>query len=67
MPYYATYDEDVKRAKAIVERGLPGGDLYAAEQLLVSFIEAIEAVGPKVCDLAVRQVRRETSGDQSPS
>lgn len=35
-----------------------GEDIYAAYKLLESFVEAIEAVGPKVCELAVRHERR---------
>lgn len=31
-----------------------GVDVYAAYKLLESFVAAIEAVGPKVCELAVR-------------
>ena len=31
-----------------------GADSYAAYKLLASFVEAIEAVGPKVCELAIR-------------
>lgn len=32
-----------------------GADTFTAYKLLESFVEAIEAVGPKVCELAVRQ------------
>ena len=35
-----------------------GADIYAAYKLLESFVEAIEAVGPKVCELAVRAEKR---------
>jgi hypothetical protein len=35
-----------------------GADIYAAYKILESFVEAIEAVGPKVCELAVRHQRR---------
>jgi hypothetical protein len=35
-----------------------GVDTYAAYKLLESFVEAIEAVGPKVCELAVRAEKR---------
>jgi hypothetical protein len=31
-----------------------GMDTYAAYKLLESFVEAIEAVGPKLCELALR-------------
>ena len=31
-----------------------GADTYAAYKLLESFVEAIEAIGPKVCELALR-------------
>jgi hypothetical protein len=77
MSYYPTLTEDVKRAKAILDRGkaeppgLPmpehvhfggtilGADTYAAYKLLESFVEAIEVVGPKVCELALRHERRQ--------
>jgi hypothetical protein len=38
-----------------------GKDIYAAYKLLESFVAAIEAVGPKVCELALRhqQLTRE--------
>jgi len=41
-----------------------GADVYAAYQLLASFVAAIEAVGPKVCELAIRHEARakETRG-----
>jgi hypothetical protein len=35
-----------------------GGDTYAAYKLLESFIEVVEALGTKTCELAVRQERR---------
>jgi len=34
-----------------------GKDTYAAYKLLESFVEAIEAVDPKVCELAMRHAR----------
>lgn len=34
-----------------------GADIYAAYRLLQSFVEAIECVGPKVCELAMRHQR----------
>jgi hypothetical protein len=34
-----------------------GADRYPAYKLLESFVEAIEAVDPKVCELAVRHAR----------
>jgi hypothetical protein len=45
-------------------------DIYAAYTLLESFVEMIEAIGPKACVLAVRMERRrrqEERHDQSES
>lgn len=81
MPYYSTIEEDLTRAKQILEKGrathdmiesLPeparpaarvggtifGADVYASYKLLESFVAAIEAVGPKVCELALRHDRQ---------
>lgn len=33
-------------------------DIFTAYRLLESFVEAIDAVGPKVCELAVRAEKR---------
>ena len=41
--------------------GIDGADLYAAYKLLESFVEAIEAIGPKICEIAVRQERAEAA------
>jgi hypothetical protein len=38
-------------------KAIYGKDIYAAYMLLQSFVEAIEAVDPKVCELAVRHAR----------
>lgn len=54
MTYYPTLAEDVKQAKAIIERGINGADLYAAQKLLASFVEVIEVIDVKVCELALR-------------
>lgn len=35
-----------------------GADIYAAYKLLESFVEAIETVGVKVCEVAVRAEKR---------
>ncbi len=35
-----------------------GGDTYAAYKLLESFVEVVEALGTKTCELAVRQERK---------
>lgn len=70
MTYHPTLTEDITRAKEILDRGrerdLPesggaiyGADSFAAWKLLESFIEAIEAVGPKVCELAMRAERKQ--------
>jgi hypothetical protein len=83
MSYYQTLEEDVARAKELLEKGrlrvtdLPvlisdelraamltsgghiyGADTYAAYKLLQSFVEVIEAVGPKVCELALRHEQK---------
>lgn len=42
MPYYDTLAEDIRRAKEIITRGLPGADTYAACKLLESFVAALE-------------------------
>jgi hypothetical protein len=39
-----------------------GKDIYAAYKLLESFVEAIEAVDPKVCELAMRHARKAKGG-----
>jgi|KBSMisStandDraft_5_1062788.scaffolds.fasta_scaffold00317_23 hypothetical protein len=49
-----------ERVKALSGGTIYGGDTYAAYMLLESFVAAIEAVGPKVCELALRHERMRT-------
>ena len=77
MPVYPTLEGDVARAKEILAKGrhtpdhpvgrrgggaIAPDDNFTAYELLWSFVEAIEAVGPKVCELALRheQKRKDT-------
>jgi hypothetical protein len=48
------------RALALNQGTIYGKDTYAAYKLLESFVAAIEAVGPKVCELALRHDQRLT-------
>ena len=41
-----------------------GADVYAAYMLLESFVEAIETVGVKVCEVAVRAEKRHAKQTQ---
>jgi transcriptional regulator NrdR family protein len=55
----AQFAPDVLEALRKTDRGgiIYGADTYAAYKLLESFVEAIEAVDPKVCELAMRHAR----------
>jgi hypothetical protein len=59
MPYYNNIKEDLAEAKEILERGRDcnhlDADTYAAYRLLESFVEVVEAIGPKICEIAVRE------------
>lgn len=58
MSYYPTLAQDITRAREIIASTLPAADIFAATKILESFIEAIEAVGTDVCEVAVRAQRR---------
>ena len=51
--------DDAGRCACLAATGgtIYGKDTYAAYKLLESFVEAIEAVGPTVCELAMRHDR----------
>lgn len=61
MSYYPTLREDVERARAILrdaEHGTFLSDQYALLKLLASFVEVIETMDVKVCELALRARKR---------
>lgn len=49
MPYYDTIDEDLARAKRILDNGtIYGADIYAAYKLLESFVAEIERLNERL-------------------
>jgi hypothetical protein len=65
------HDEVAYLAEPMRETALAGGtiygaDVYAAYKLLESFVAAIEAVGPKVCELALRHEQAASTGTLRP-
>ena len=42
MPYHETIEQDIERARLILKDGISGNHIYAAGEILKSFIEEIE-------------------------
>jgi hypothetical protein len=54
------------RAAALSGGTIYGGDVYVAYKLLQSFVEVLDAVGPKVAELALRHQRMAAADDAPP-
>lgn len=53
--------EVVEALRAVGGGTIAGADIYAAYKLLESFVAVIEAVDPKVCELAIRHEQKRSA------